>query len=111
MRDSKLVTKILISILSKNQKFNEIQYETGISPRILRKYLENMKDDRLIEEDEKNWKRGKDKKCSITEKGIKWLIDVSLFDFLKILSSVFENSDILKMLKKPENREVFQKLK
>lgn len=70
-----------------------------------------MKDDGLIEENEKNWTRGKDKRCSITEKGIKWLIEVSLFDFLKVLSSVFDNSDVLKMLKKPENREVFQKLK
>jgi hypothetical protein len=70
-----------------------------------------MKLDGLIEEDEKNWTRGKHKRCSITEKGTKWLIDVSLFDFLGIFSSIFANSSVLKELKKPRNRQIFQKLK
>ena len=69
MNDKNLVTKILISIVSKNQRFNEIHRETGISPRIVRKYLDNMKIEGLIEEEERNWKKGKSKLCSITEKG------------------------------------------
>lgn len=109
--DDELIKDIIVSILSKNETFNEIHRDTSISPRIVRKYLEHMKNEGLIEEDEKNWKQGKNKKCSATEKGIEWLIDVALFDFLKTLSSLFENRDVLKTLKNPKNREMFQKLK
>jgi hypothetical protein len=57
----------------------------------------------LIEIDDKGWKRGKSKSCSITEAGINLLIKTSLFDFLKVFSS------ILYGLKKPENREIYRK--
>ena len=57
----------------------------------------------MIKTDSKDWRRGKSKHCFITEAGTKWLINTSIFDSLKAFST------ILAELKKPENRNIYQK--
>jgi len=95
----------LLRILEGYQNFNTVQQETGISPRIVRKYLDYMKQKGLVRERARNWKIGKNKKLKITQAGINWLIDNALLDVLEILST------ILSQLRKPENREIFQKVR
>jgi DNA-binding HxlR family transcriptional regulator len=96
----RITSQLLLSVLSP-QNFNSIQQDTGISPRIVRKYLDEMKKNHLVKEEAKNWKQGKKKRYSITETGIEQLINTSLFDMLNIMTKFLTEA------KKPEMQELF----
>ena len=66
------ITLKLLLALSENKKitFRNIQDKTKISPRIIRRYLDQLISRRLVnEEGRENWKHGKKLYYSLTEKG------------------------------------------
>jgi hypothetical protein len=88
-----------------NHNFNAVQQDTGISPRIVRKYLEQMKKDHLIKEEAKDWKPGRSKPCYLSKKGKIQLVRTSLFEMLKVITKVLEEA------KKPTMQENFLKMR
>lgn len=95
----------MLSILSGSKNVSAIRDDTGIHPKTLPAYLSWLSEKGLIKVEVKGWRRGKSKPCSITEAGINWLVNTSMLDVLKVLSHV------LSQLRKPENREVFRKVR
>jgi len=66
------ITLKLLLALFNNEKttFSNIQDKTKISPRIIRRYLDQLISRRLVnEEGRENWKRGKKLYYSLTGKG------------------------------------------
>ena len=95
----------MLSILSGNQNVSAIRVNTGLHPKTLSIYIKRLVKQGSIKVETKGWKRGKSKPCSITEVGVNWLINTSMLDILRVLSR------ILSQLKRPENREVFRKVR
>jgi len=102
--DESTKLKILLSIFTGNKTYSDIREDKGLSPKTLQECMPYLAKEGLIEIDDKGWKRGKSKSCQITETGIDWLIKTSVLDSLKVFSS------ILNGLKKPENRNIYQKI-
>lgn len=93
-----------MSILSGSKNVSAIRDDTGIHPKDLPTYLKHLAKEDFIKIETRGWRRGKSMPCSITEAGINWLVNTSMLDVLKVLSH------ILSQLRKPENREVFQRV-
>ena len=102
--DESTKLKILLSIFAGNKTYSDIREDKGLSPKTLQECMPYLAKESLIEIDDKGWKRGKSKSCLMTETGIDWLIKTSVLDSLKVFSS------ILNGLKKPENRNIYQKI-
>jgi predicted transcriptional regulator len=98
---ARITQEILSSILKGNNKVGDIRLETGLSPKTLSKYLRLLSKQGLIKVP-KDCKRGKSKPCSITDAGIKWLVNIPLNENLEVLFKIADQ------LKKPNIREVFK---
>jgi predicted transcriptional regulator len=98
---ARITQEILLSILKEDQKVGDIWNNTGLSPKTLAKYLKLLAKQGLIKVG-KGWKRGKAKPCSITDVGIKWLVNIPLNENLQILLKIADQ------LKKPAYRETFK---
>jgi DNA-binding PadR family transcriptional regulator len=99
---ARITQKILVSVLAGSLKVGDIRCGTGLSPKTLASYLEHLDKQGLITV-AKRKKRGMSKPCSITDAGIKWLINIPLNENLQILLKIAEQ------LKKRSNREIFLK--
>ena len=83
--------QILMALLEGPLNFNRLRYKTLISPRYLKMFLEDLNAKELIKEDSRNWRRGRRKLYSLTEKGENALLQNSnwqLRDYLGKFSRI-----------------------
>lgn len=99
---AKITQQILLSILTGDQNVSAIRNDTGLHPETLSIYLPSLVKQGLIKVETKGWKKGKSKPCSITDAGIKWLVDIPLNETMQVISK------IVSQLKNPKNQEIFK---
>jgi predicted ArsR family transcriptional regulator len=99
--------KILLCLARKSQNVTEIRRATGIHQTTAHQYLPILEKEGLVKIEYEGWMNGKRKNgramiCSLTDAGLSWVINVSVFETLKVLS------DILMPLKSTDAREAFR---
>jgi predicted transcriptional regulator len=95
--------KILLSILKGNSNITSIKDDSGFHKKTLSKYLPVLAKQHLIEQKNKDWKRGKSKFFSLTAKGIQWLVNNPLNETLELLT------EVVVQLSNPKFRDAFHK--